>query len=422
MEYLNTAQELLNFIMRCKSPFHVVKEAGDLLNENGYTKLEETKEWSLVPGGKYYVTRNESSVIAFQIPESAFSSYQIIASHSDCPTFKVKGEDPFVTDGHYTRLNVEGYGGMIRSPWFDRPLSLAGRMVVRDGNSVKSVLVDAGRDLVTIPNLPIHLNRDINNGIKYSVQTDMLPILGDETAKDHFYELFLPDTAKEDILSMELYLYNRVEGSIWGAGKEFLSSGRLAAKATGQVNVCAIFDNEEVGSLTKQGADSSFLTETLQHINAACGKDTIAYHRDLAGSFLVSADNAHAFHPAHAEKYDPKSRVYMNGGVVIKQSANQKYTTDAVSEAVTKMICEKAGVPCQVFANHADIPGGSTLGAILNSLVSVTSVDIGMAQLAMHSPYETAGAKDTAYLVQFAKTFYETTLVRTEHGFSLEEK
>ena len=412
MEYLNTAQELLDFIMRCKSPFHVVKEASDLLNENGYTKLEETKEWSLVPGGKYYVTRNESSVIAFQIPESAFSSYQIIASHSDCPTFKVKGEDPFVTDGHYTRLNVEGYGGMIRSPWFDRPLSLAGRMVVRDGN------------------------RDINNGIKYSVQTDMLPILGDETAKDHFYELFLPDTAKEDILSMELYLYNRVEGSIWGASKEFLSSGRLddlqsafgslkgflAAKATGQVNVCAIFDNEEVGSLTKQGADSSFLTETLQHINAACGKDTIAYHRDLAGSFMVSADNAHAFHPAHAEKYDPKSRVYMNGGVVIKQSANQKYTTDAVSEAVTKMICEKAGVPCQVFANHADIPGGSTLGAILNSLVSVTSVDIGMAQLAMHSPYETAGAKDTAYLVQFAKTFYETTLVRTEHGFFLEEK
>ena len=403
MEYLNTAQELLDFIMRCKSPFHVVKEAGDLLNENGYTKLEETKEWSLVPGGKYYVTRNESSVIAFQIPESAFSSYQIIASHSDCPTFKVKGEDPFVTDGHYTRLNV---------------------------------LVDAGRDLVTIPNLPIHLNRDINNGIKYSVQTDMLPILGDETAKDHFYELFLPDTAKEDILSMELYLYNRVEGSIWGASKEFLSSGRLddlqsafgslkgflAAKATGQVNVCAIFDNEEVGSLTKQGADSSFLTETLQHINAACGKDTIAYHRDLAGSFMVSADNAHAFHPAHAEKYDPKSRVYMNGGVVIKQSANQKYTTDAVSEAVTKMICEKAGVPCQVFANHADIPGGSTLGAILNSLVSVTSVDIGMAQLAMHSPYETAGAKDTAYLVQFAKTFYETTLVRTEHGFFQEEK
>ena len=311
MEYLNTAQELLDFIMRCKSPFHVVKEAGDLLNENGYTKLEETKEWSLVPGGKYYVTRNESSVIAFQIPESAFSSYQIIASHSDCPTFKVKGEDPFVTDGHYTRLNVEGYGGMIRSPWFDRPLSLAGRMVVRDGNSVKSVLVDAGRDLVTIPNLPIHLNRDINNGIKYSVQTDMLPILGDETAKDHFYELFLPDTAKEDILSMELYLYNRVEGSIWGAGREFLSSGRLddlqsafgslkgflAAKATGQVNVCAIFDNEEVGSLTKQGADSSFLTETLQHINAACGKDTIAYHRDLAGSFLVSADNAHALQP-----------------------------------------------------------------------------------------------------------------------------
>ena len=307
MEYLNTAQELLDFIMRCKSPFHVVKEAGDLLNENGYTKLEETKEWSLVPGGKYYVTRNESSVIAFQIPESAFSSYQIIASHSDCPTFKVKGEDPFVTDGHYTRLNVEGYGGMIRSPWFDRPLSLAGRMVVRDGNGVKSVLVDAGRDLVTIPNLPIHLNRDINNGIKYSVQTDMLPILGDETAKDHFYELFLPDTAKEDILSMELYLYNRVEGSIWGASKEFLSSGRLddlqsafgslkgflAAKATGQVNVCAIFDNEEVGSLTKQGADSSFLTETLQHINAACGKDTIAYHRDLADRKSTRLNSSH---------------------------------------------------------------------------------------------------------------------------------
>ena len=309
---------------------------------------------------------------------------------------------------------------MIRSPWFDRPLSLAGRMVVRDGNSVKSVLVDAGRDLVTIPNLPIHLNRDINNGIKYSVQTDMLPILGDETAKDHFYELFLPDTAKEDILSMELYLYNRVEGSIWGAGREFLSSGRLddlqsafgslkgflAAKATGQVNVCAIFDNEEVGSLTKQGADSSFLTETLQHINAACGKDTIAYHRDLAGSFLVSADNAHAVHPNYTEKADPVNRPYLNEGIVIKYSANQKYCTDAVSAAMFKDICKKADVPYQVFTNRSDILGGSTLGNISTTKVALNAVDIGLPQLAMHSPYETAGIKDTWYLIQAAGKFF----------------
>ena len=433
---MNYTEGLFRFIEKSPTPFHVIDNMKQELAEQGYKQLLEREEWKLEQGGKYYVIRNGSAMVAFRVPKGTFGGFQIVASHSDAPCLKLKENPELWSEQAYVRLNVEKYGGMICSTWFDRPLSLAGRMVVRDGNSVKSVLVDAGRDLVTIPNLPIHLNRDINNGIKYSVQTDMLPILGDETAKDHFYELFLPDTAKEDILSMELYLYNRVEGSIWGASKEFLSSGRLddlqsafgslkgflAAKATGQVNVCAIFDNEEVGSLTKQGADSSFLTETLQHINAACGKDTIAYHRDLAGSFMVSADNAHAFHPAHAEKYDPKSRVYMNGGVVIKQSANQKYTTDAVSEAVTKMICEKAGVPCQVFANHADIPGGSTLGAILNSLVSVTSVDIGMAQLAMHSPYETAGAKDTAYLVQFAKTFYETTLVRTEHGFSLEEK
>ena len=434
--YYKTTESLLAFIKKSPTAFQATAEMEKKFAENGYQLLSEQEYWKLQPGGKYIVTRNHSALIAFSIPKKECRKFHIIASHSDSPAFKIKENPEMRVENAYIKLNVEGYGGMLMAPWFDRPLSLAGRMVVRDGNGVKSVLVDAGRDLVTIPNLPIHLNRDINNGIKYSVQTDMLPILGDETAKDHFYELFLPDTAKEDILSMELYLYNRVEGSIWGASKEFLSSGRLddlqsafgslkgflAAKATGQVNVCAIFDNEEVGSLTKQGADSSFLTETLQHINAACGKDTIAYHRDLAGSFMVSADNAHAFHPAHAEKYDPKSRVYMNGGVVIKQSANQKYTTDAVSEAVTKMICEKAGVPCQVFANHADIPGGSTLGAILNSLVSVTSVDIGMAQLAMHSPYETAGAKDTAYLVQFAKTFYETTLVRTEHGFSLEEK
>mgnify|MGYP001025676386 CR=1 FL=1 len=425
-------REMLSFIDGNPTAYHTTAAVRDILLKAGFTELLESRKWALEPGKDYFVCRNGSSIIAFRMGDQLENySFNVAAAHTDSPCFRIKENAEIHMGQNYTKLNTEGYGGMIRAPWFDRPLSLAGRMVVRDGNGVKSVLVDAGRDLVTIPNLPIHLNRDINNGIKYSVQTDMLPILGDETAKDHFYELFLPDTAKEDILSMELYLYNRVEGSIWGASKEFLSSGRLddlqsafgslkgflAAKATGQVNVCAIFDNEEVGSLTKQGADSAFLTETLQHINAACGKDTIAYHRDLAGSFMVSADNAHAFHPAHAEKYDPKSRVYMNGGVVIKQSANQKYTTDAVSEAVTKMICEKAGVPCQVFANHADIPGG-----ILNSLVSVTSVDIGMAQLAMHSPYETAGAKDTAYLVQFAKTFYETTLVRTEHGFSLEEK
>ncbi|MGN0313546.1 MAG: M18 family aminopeptidase [Fusicatenibacter sp.] len=430
MEYLQTSQNLLDFISRCTSPFHVIAEVADMLSQAGYVRLDETKEWTLNPGENYYVIRNGSSIIAFQIPAEPWHSYQIMASHSDCPVLKVKGENPFVTDSHYTRLNVEGYGGMIRAPWFDRPLSVAGRMILKKGDTLESVLVDAKRDLVLIPNMPIHLNREMNEGIKYSIQKDMLPILGDETAKDHFYELFLPGVDQDQILGMDLYLYSRVAGSIWGADMEYISSGRLddlqsaygsltgflKAKTNGHVNVCCIFDNEEVGSLTKQGADSTFLTDTLQHINEAKGAGTVEYHRDLAGSFLVSADNAHAFHPAHPEKYDVQSRVYMNHGIVIKQSANQKYTTDALSEAVIKMICRKAGIPCQVFANHSDIPGGSTLGAILNSLVSVASVDIGMAQLSMHSPYETAGAKDTEYLAEFSRCFYETELKRTDEG------
>ncbi|MDY2938631.1 MAG: M18 family aminopeptidase [Fusicatenibacter sp.] len=430
MEYLQTAQNLLDFISRCKSPFHVIAEAAGMLQQAGYVRLDETKEWNLQPGKNYYVIRNGSSIIAFQIPQGQWHSYQIMASHSDCPVFKIKGEDPFVTDGHYTRLNVEGYGGMIRSPWFDRPLSVAGRMIVKKDGAAEAVLVDAGRDLVLIPNMPIHLNREMNEGIKYSIQKDMMPILGDETAKDHFYELFLPDVDREQILAMDLYLYSRVHGSIWGADQEYISCGRLddlqsaygslmgflGAEPKEHVNVCCIFDNEEVGSLTKQGADSTFLADTLQRINEGKGADPAQYRRDLAGSFLVSADNAHAFHPAHPEKYDVQSRVYMNEGIVIKQSANQKYTTDALSEAVTKMLCQKAEVPCQVFANHSDIPGGSTLGAILNSLVSVASVDIGMAQLSMHSPYETAGAKDTEYLIRFSRCFYETELKRTDEG------
>ena len=434
----NLNEELFSFIKKSPTGFHAVHELANYLTEAGFERLAEGNTWNLAEGGKYFVTRNQSAIIAFKVSRKDYSGFHIAASHSDSPTLKIKESSEMNIENQYVKLNVEKYGGMLCAPWFDRPLSVAGRIIVKDGNRLTTKLINVDRDLLMIPNLAIHMNREVNDGYKYNIQKDMLPLYRMSNSGKAFKEMIAEEAgvSVDQIKGMDLFLYNRMEGTVWGCDGEFISAPRLDdlqcaftstmallnSESDRCIPVVAVFDNEEVGSLTKQGADSSFLTETLQHINAACGKDTIAYHRDLAGSFMVSADNAHAFHPAHAEKYDPKSRVYMNGGVVIKQSANQKYTTDAVSEAVTKMICEKAGVPCQVFANHADIPGGSTLGAILNSLVSVTSVDIGMAQLAMHSPYETAGAKDTAYLVQFAKTFYETTLVRTEHGFFLEEK
>ena len=425
-------QNLIDFIARSPSCYHVIENFRTMLIENGFTELSETKSWNLTEGGQYFVVRADSSLIAFKIPTCDFNNFQITASHSDSPSFKIKEKEELLVDGHYVELNTEKYGGMMCAPWFDRPLSIAGKAVVRSGNSFETKLVNIDRDLVMIPNVAIHMNRQVNDGYTYHAQKDMIPLFGDETAKGTFLKLVAETIGAEekDILGTDLFLYNRMPGTIWGAHREFFSSTKLDdlqcayTSMTGfleggnpeSVTVCCIFDNEEVGSSTKQGADSTFLSDTLERINGCLNRTPEQYKMAVASSFMISADNAHAIHPHHMDKADPTNRPHMNHGPVIKYNANQKYTTDSVSAAIFKGICEKAQVPCQTFANHSDQPGGSTLGNIANAHVSLNTVDIGLAQLAMYSPYETAGTKDTWYMIRVLKEFYSTHIASQGAG------
>lgn len=433
--YRNTSKELMAFIKKSPTAFHVVNNFSKMLESAGFVKLNEMDRWEIKPNGKYYVTRNDSSIIAFCMPENEdFYNFQITAAHSDSPAFKIKENPEMIEDSNYVTLNVEKYGGMLMAPWLDRPLSVAGRVIIKDGNTLKPVLINVDRDLCVIPNLAIHMNRDANNGIKYNPQKDMIPLFGEISSKNKFKELIAKeaDTDAEAIISIDLFVYNRELGTIWGAENEFISAPRLddvmcayscinaliKSKETNKesVNVCAVFDNEEVGSTTKQGADSSFLSDVLSRISMCTGKDSEDFVRACASSFMLSADNAHAVHPNYKEKADPTNRPYMNKGIVIKYNANQKYTTDAISAAVFKEICKKAGVEVQSYVNRSDIPGGSTLGNISNSHISINTVDIGLAQLAMHSPYETAGVKDTESMIKAVKKFYEMAIITGENG------
>lgn len=446
-KFLNSSKALLEFIEKSPTSFHAVANTGELLEEKGFVRLLENEKWELEKGGKYYVTRNASSVIAFAVPQQTFSGFEMMCSHTDSPSFKVKENPEMEADKKYTKLNVERYGGMLCAPWFDRPLSVAGRIMTLKGGKIKQILINVERDLLMIPNVAIHMNRDANDGFKYNAQTDLCPVFGDETAKDTFLNVIAEEAGvlKDEILGMDLFLYNRQKGSIWGGGNEFVSAPRLDdlqcmyASLIGFLAVvqedtelsdefelpdvlensngsnchmpvfCA-FDNEETGSVSRQGAASTFLQDTLLRINECLGRTQEEYRMALADSFMISCDNAHAVHPSHPEMADPVNRPQMNGGIVIKYNANQKYTTDAVSGAVLKQLCNLAKVPYQVYTNRSDIAGGSTLGNISNTQVSLRCVDIGLAQLAMHSPYETAGIKDTWYLEQLAEMFYRTCL------------
>ena len=414
--------KMLDFIDASPTCFHVVDNLKKELVKNGYVELSEKEEWKLKAKGKYFVTRNDSSIISFRIPKKDFKGFYMIASHSDSPSFKIKENPEMEAAGAYVKLNVERYGGMLCAPWFDRPLSVAGRVFVKGKKGIESRLVDVDRDLVMLPSLAIHMNREANDGYKYNAQTDMLPIFGDEASKDSFFDVIAKSAGvkKDDILSHDLFLYNRVRWTTWGANNEYISCSRLddqecvyssfdgflKGKEKENVPVHCVFDNEEVGSGTKQGAASTFLKATLVRINECLGRTTEQYYTALANSFMVSADNAHAVHPNHVEKADPVNRPVMNKGIVIKYNANQKYTTDAFSAAFFKNVCEKAKVPYQTFTNRSDTVGGSTLGNISTTQVAVDTVDIGLAQLAMHSPYESAGAKDPEYLAKASKEFY----------------
>lgn len=428
-------RELLHFISASPSPYHAVEQIRLRLEGEGYTELLESEPWKLTLPGKYYVRRNGSSIIALDLPDGALPGFMIMAGHSDSPSFKIKENAPVQSAGMYTQLNVEKYGGMLCSTWLDRPLSAAGRVAVREKGRIVTKLVNIDRDLLLIPNVAVHMDRGANEGKSYNPNVDMLPVLGSAELQRGFDALAAEAAGVEekDLLSKDLCLYPRTPGTVWGAEEEFVSSprlddlqcvfacleGLLAAKRGESGAVLAVFDNEEVGSGTKQGADSSFLEDVLYRVCEALGKSPAEYRSALAGSFMVSADNAHAVHPNHPEFADRNDRPKINGGIVIKYNANQRYTTDSVSAAVFGEICKAAGVPVQRFTNRADMPGGSTLGNISSAHVSIDTVDIGLPQLAMHSAYETAGVKDTEYLIRAAAEFYSRSFRRTAEGIEI---
>lgn len=424
--YRKISQEMTDFIKECPTAFHAVEKIGEELANHGFERLRENEEWQIQPGGKYYVTRNDSSIIAFDVgTETETYGFHIAASHSDFPTFKIKENAEIEVKKKYMQLNTEGYGGMLCATWFDRPLSVAGRVVVKEENHFTTRLVNIDRDLLVIPSMAIHMNRAANDGYAYNKQVDMLPLFGGAGSQKGDFRKLIAEAAgvtEEAVYGSDLYLYNREKPSVWGAKEEFISAqhlddlqcafaslkGFLEGHPAGSVNVYACFDNEEVGSGTKQGAGSTFLYDVLRRIHMGLGKSEEDYYRAVAESFMISADNAHAVHPNHPEKADVENCVYMNEGIVVKSHAGQKYTSDAVSIALFREICEKAGVPLQFFANRSDETGGSTLGNISAAKVSLNAIDIGLPQLAMHSAYETAGVKDTCYMIKAMKQFFST--------------
>ena len=428
---ISCTKELIQFIASAPTAFHAVDEIAQRLQQAGFTPLSEAHPHVLEPGGCYYLTRNGSSIIAFRLPKAEPKGLLIAASHSDSPTFKLKHNSEISTAG-ILKLNTERYGGTILSTWFDRPLSIAGRAVIRteDGIATKTVTLD--RDLAIIPNVAIHQNRSVNEGVKYNPACDTYPLIGEADSVGKLSELIAAEVgcSTSDLLESDLYLYNRTTGSIFGLNDEFFASPRidnlqcafasmkafLAAESNCHIQMLAVFDNEETGSTSRQGAASTFLTDTVTMIGEALGMSATAINRWLPASMMVSADNGHAIHPNHPELSDPHNCPRMNRGVVIKYNANQKYTTDALSASIFREICDRAGVPTQIFANRSDMPGGSTLGNISNTKLALNTVDIGLAQLSMHSCYETAGTSDTLYMIRALEAFYSTSIEALSDG------
>lgn len=415
-------EEFLEFVNQSPTCYHAVSNLEMELKKAGFMKLSEGEIWKLEPGGSYYTVRNDSSLIAFRMPRQDYQGFHIVAAHSDSPCFKLKESPEITVEDHYVKMNVEKYGGMIMSTWMDRPLSVAGRIVIKNQDALLTKLVNIQKDLLIIPNVAIHMNKDMNKGIEYNAQIDMLPLLCDTTDSTTLMEMIasMEGIQKEQILGSDLFLYAREKGRMLGLNQDYIASGRLddlecaytgiksliESRPEQYLTICAVFDNEEVGSRTRQGADSSLLEDAINRIMLGSNKERQDLYCMIDHSFMISADNAHAVHPNHPEKSDPTNRPYLNDGIVIKYQGNQNYATDAGSAAKMKALCTKAEVPYQTYANRSDQPGGSTLGNISTSHMSISTVDIGLAQLAMHSSYETAGSKDIGYLRKVLQTFF----------------
>lgn len=413
--------DIFEFIDKSPSAFHAVDNVAKELEKDSFSHFSESENWMLFPGIKGYVTRNSSSLIAFRIPEKKIKGFHIYCAHTDSPCFRIKEHPEMPFAGKYIRLNTEKYGGMILSSWLDRPLSVAGRVVVDTPDGLITKLVNIDEDIAVIPNVAIHMNGDINKGYEYKPQNDMLPLICEAGFTGEFDKLIAANAGvkEEDILGRDLFLYSRTPATLTGIDKKFILAPRLddlecvyagmcamtEAQSEEYITVFAIFDNEEVGSSTKQGADSTFLEDTLFRIAETLSYSRTDYLKLISDSFLISADNAHAAHPAMPSKADPVNKPFMNGGVVIKFNGNQRYATDAYSAAYLRKLCKENNIPVQDYANNSDIPGGSTLGNISTAHVSVPTVDIGLAQLAMHSACETAGYEDIDYLVRLVTAY-----------------
>lgn len=426
------AEQLMDLIEKSPSRYHATANLKNRLTAEGYTALAEDAAWDVRPGGRYVVTRNDSSLLAFRVPEGGVTGFALAAAHSDSPTFQIK-EHAEKLSARCTVLDTEKYGGMLMNTWFDRPLSVAGRIIVERDGKLEARLADVDRDLMIIPSVAIHMNRAANDGVKLLANVDTFPLLGCGAQDLRAIVAEAAGVAPEQIMGHDLFLYLRGRGSVLGAEGELIGSpklddlacafalteGFLQSSPSGAIPVLAVFDNEEVGSETKQGAASNFLRDTLRRLTLALGKTEEDYLRWCAGSFLVSADNAHAQHPNHPEFADAQNTPYLNGGVVVKFNANQRYATDAVSAAAFRLLCRETGEQTQTYANRSDLPGGSTLGSISDTRVAVPTVDIGLAQLAMHSAYETMGARDLDSLVRVMAAYFGRTPRRNAGAMQL---
>ena len=429
----DAAAGLVEFLRACPTAFHAVDQIRRRLDAAGFAYLSEGAAWDVRAGGSYYTVRNNSSVVAWKVgaevdPTAAPYHFQMCAAHGDSPSYKVKAAPELAGPGEYLRLDVEGYGGMLDHTWLDRPLGVAGRALVRVGARVESRLVDGREDVCLIPSLAIHFDRERGLAPRLNRAVDLCPLFSAGALERGAFARVVAEAAgcaADDLLGYDLFLVAHEEPRVWGVAGEFVSGGHiddlqcayaalrafLATDNARDVSVFACFDNEEVGSLTKQGASSTLLADALARVSAGLGATDEAHRRALAASMLLSCDNAHAVHPNHAAECDEANRCALNGGLVVKESANQLYCTDAFSRAALVAVLERAGVPYQVFANRSDKRGGSTLGNLSNAQVSVHAVDVGCPQLAMHSVFETAGARDTALAIDALSAFYGTDLV-----------
>ncbi len=421
---MNTAKDLLNFINNSKSAFHSAHEVKSILDKEGFVEIKECDKWDLKHGGKYYVMKNESAIIGFEIGSGdiAEEGFRLIGAHTDSPGFRIKPHAEMTVEDHYVKLNTEVYGGAILSTWFDRPLSIAGRVTLKGSNPLKPQvkLVDLNKPILIIPSLAIHMNRTINEGYEYNKQKDTLPLLTmatDKLEKDGYLLKLIAESLnvkEKEIVDFDLFVYEYEKGCLFGMNEEFISAGRLddlwmvyaglvallQSKSNKATKVLVALDNEEIGSLTSQGANSSLLENILERITLALGKDREDFKRSLSNSVMISADLAHALHPNYIEKHDPTNKPLVGKGPVIKIAASGSYSTDSYAAAIFKQVCKNADVPCQEFVNRSDVKGGTTIGPITASKLNIPVIDMGAPLLSMHSVRELASVKDNEYTIK----------------------